>query len=154
MNFKSNTIFDESLMLSSDHKISDTELFNVLGARAESLNREPESDIAGFHAAVELPEGIDDELANLGRRIFRRVEREVFALLCGTAEDDNADREKLRNTIGLGPDVVVAGIVSVLVSGLGMAPAIASVVAALLIRRIFQPTYEETCVFWRERLES
>ena len=150
MSNKSEKIVVESTSFVSDERISDNDLFAELGARAEALSQDPEAKAAGLSAQAE---GVGDTIAALGRRVYGRIERELYALLCGTDEDDSEDREKLKASIGLGTDVVVAGIVTVLVSGLGLAPAIASVVAALLIRRVFKPGYKETCEFWGERLK-
>jgi hypothetical protein len=52
---------------------------------------------------------------------------------------------------GAGLGAVVAG---VLISSFGVAPAVAAVVAALLIKRIIKPGQEELCVVWKERLDD
>jgi hypothetical protein len=126
-------------------------LFAELGRLARQLAAEPSR--AGNLAAgpavtaeAAVPEGLFGDLALLGRRIFNRVRREFADLLCGTGEEDVADRERLRDAFGLGGDALTAAIASVLISAFGLAPAAATIIAALLLRRVVMPTVEETCV--------
>jgi hypothetical protein len=73
------------------------------------------------------------------------VRSEFANLLCGTAQEDVAERERLRDAFGVGGDALTAAIASVLISAFGLAPAVATIVAALLLRRVVMPTVEETC---------
>jgi len=89
-----------------------------------------------------------DDLSKLGKRILRRLERELHSLLCGTTDEDKQDRDDL----GIGRDSVIAAITIALVSGLGVAPTIAALVAAIIMRRLADPTLDELCVYWAESI--
>ena len=134
---------------------SDEDLFAELGMRAQMIQAYPDraGDLSISSADFPAAEGLRSGFAELGRRIFARLEREFHALLCGSQTSDTSDRAKLRDAFGLGADAVTAAIVGVLTGGLGIAPAIAAVVAALLVRRVLQPTYQETCALWSTRFE-
>jgi len=105
------------------------------------------ADAPSDHVLVSLSPGDPRQLA---RRIVNRLQREVFALLCGTAPQDVADRAAL----GLDGAPVVAAVTIALTAGLGVAAAVAAVVAALILRRIVQPTLSELCSHWREQLPA
>jgi hypothetical protein len=95
-----------------------------------------------------------DDIKELSTRIFRRVERELHSIVCGSASEDKKDRDSILKATGLGDVALGAAIYSVLTGPLGMAPAIATVLAALLIKRIFVPSGEEVCKFWGEKIAA
>lgn len=132
----------------------DEALFRELGHRAYKLEALPESALSdGLQDdGTQALEGLGEYFSALGRRIFRRVTREMHGLLCGDRAEDASDRAKLRNAFGLGGDAVVTAIVSVLTSVFGIANPIAAVIAALIAKRLLKPAYEETCSYWGEQL--
>jgi len=88
----------------------------------------------------------------LGKRILARLSRELHKLLCGDSEEDEADREDLKQAFGLGEAAVTGAIVTLLTGSFGVLPGIAVIVAALLANRVLKPTAEETCTLWGETL--
>ncbi|MDW7557519.1 MULTISPECIES: hypothetical protein [Azospirillum] len=96
--------------------------------------------------------GIDDELEELGKRICNRWNRELFALVCGSREEDQKDRALILSQFGIDRDVAVAAIATLLVSSFGVIPAVATLVATMFLKRLANPTKEEVCKFWSERL--
>lgn len=127
-------------------------LFAELGRRAALIEADPA--LAGDldPASGPVPEAFLSSFADLGRRIFARVEAQLHALMCGTGGEDAADRARLRDAFGLGGDALTGAIVAVLTGSFGLAPAIAAVVAAILLRVVLKPAYAETCAYWGERL--
>lgn len=93
-----------------------------------------------------------DDLRTLGRRLLARWNRELYKVMCGSDKGDASDRESLFKALGLGDVAVAAAITAVLVSSFAMAPAIATVVAALVVKRIVVPAGGEICAFWGEQL--
>jgi lysophospholipase L1-like esterase len=98
-------------------------------------------------------EGALDDFFLLGRRIVARLHRELFGLLCGASEADKADRTALREAIGVGEAALAAYLVGLLTGGAFALPAVvAAPVAALLMRRFFAATWEETCTLCGEKI--
>lgn len=85
--------------------------------------------------------------ATLGERVLTRLEIEVHDLLCGRSAAAGGDR----NALGLGSDTALAGLVAVMTNGLSVAPQVAAVAAALLVRRLGRPAWEEVCEVWSEK---
>lgn len=94
-----------------------------------------------------------DELRKVGTRLLARWSRELFKVMCGNAEDDAKDRESLIKAMGLG-DIAVAGAITAFLGSLGVVPALAVVVAALVVKRIITPGAETVCEYWAEQLKN
>ena len=131
----------------------ENQLYEQLGIRARALGRAPQ--LAGeFAPAVAFDSatmGPLETVRDFGKRIFERLQREAHDLMCG---DDDADRSDLLDAIGVGETAVAAVLAGLIVTHLGVAPAIAAVVAALIIKRFFRPAYEEFCAVWKEKLPA
>lgn len=95
-----------------------------------------------------------DDLRELGRRLLARWSRELFKVMCGDAQVDQKDRESLLKSIGLGDIAVASAITAVLISSFAVAPAVATVIAALVVKRIVGPAGEEACKVWAEKLPA
>lgn len=129
-------------------------LFAELGIRASAL-AEDLAVAASFDPVVSYSEaqmGAMDDVRALGRRLFRRWNRELHALICGHDPDDEKERKEVAAAIGLGQTGFAAYLAIMLVSSFGLAPAIAAVVAAIVVRRLFRPAIEELCAAWAETL--
>ena len=105
-----------------------------------------------------LEGGLEGGLPAIGavtRRLLRRWERELYDLLCGQDADDTADRAKLRDAAGLGPDALIGALAGWLVAGpLGVPALLAGVLAAILVKRFGTATLAEMCLIWKERLDA
>jgi hypothetical protein len=132
----------------------ESQLYEELGIRSKAIGRQPE--IAGsFNPALSFDQaamGSLDEVRKLGQRIYRRWHREAYALCCGDSPDDKKDRQTISGAFGLGAAAVAASLATALVGTFGLAPAIAAVIAALVIKRVFRPAYQEFCLAWKEQL--
>ena len=95
--------------------------------------------------------GIKDDLKVLGQRILRRWNRSAYEVICGDDPDDAKAREDVKKAIGLG-DAAVIGAGSYALIGIGLMPALAPVVAAILVKKFFKVAASEVCVFWKENL--
>jgi len=95
-----------------------------------------------------------DDLRDVGRRLLKRWMRELHKVACGDADQDKADRESIIKTLGLGDVAVGGAIAAVLVGSFAVAPAVATVIAALIVKRIVEPAGQEICKFWDEQLQE
>jgi hypothetical protein len=140
-----------ALLIQSD----ESQLYEQLGIRASAIERRPE--LAGsFDPPVTFDEvamGPLDSVRELGLRIFRRWESSAYGLACGQGADDEDDRKSLTDTFGVNSTTVAAFMAALLVSHFGLAPAIAAVIAAIIVKRFFRPAYEEFCAVWGERVK-
>ena len=130
------------------------QLYEELGLRKYAMLAEParagafDSD-ATFDAPFAGPQ---DVLRDVGRRFFERFNRDAYELVCGISEADAAQRKKILESINLGETAFAAVLVGALMSTFGFAPAVASVVAALIVRLFFRNAYGATCDVWKQRL--
>lgn len=141
-----------ALLMESD----ESQLYEELGIRSAAIDQRPE--LAGSFAPLvtfdEVAMGPLDSVRELGRRIFRRWENSAYGLACGTGVSDEGDRKALAGAFGGNSTTVAAFMAAMLVSQFGLAPAIAAVVAAIIVRRFFRPAYQEFCAAWGERIAA
>ena len=130
-------------------------LYEQLGIRATSLADAPQ--LAGDFAAAATYNAVVmgplDTVRDLGKRIFDRWNREAYGLVC-SGGGDAKDRKAILDSIGVGQTAFAALLASTIVTTFGLAPAIASVIAAIVVKRFFRPAYEEFCEVWKEKLPA
>jgi hypothetical protein len=136
--------------------LSDADLLRQLGARTEAIRKNRE--VAGRVELLPEPtvmaeSAVTDVVFTVGKRIFRRVSREMYSLVCGDENGDAEDRKRVLATIGMDDAALASTITAILMSSFGMAPALATVAGALLVKRVFQPSGEEVCAYWKEHLD-
>jgi hypothetical protein len=130
------------------------QLFAELGLRQKAIENDPaQAGLFETTATYDAPfAGPLDALKEFGQRFFDRVNKDVYNLVCGDDRENAAERKKLLDALGLG-DVAFAGVLtSVLVSSFGWAPAIATVVAALVVKLFFKNAHAAMCEVWKKRL--
>jgi hypothetical protein len=130
-------------------------LYEQLGIRATAFADAPQ--LAGEFAPVVSYDAVVmgplDTVRELGKRIFDRWNREAYGLVCGGG-GDSKDRDALLDSIGVGQTAFAALLASIIVTTFGLAPAIAAVIAAIVVKRFFRPAYEEFCGVWKEKLPA
>jgi len=93
-----------------------------------------------------------DALKDFGRSFFNRFSKDAYALICGADQANTDERRKLMDASGLGPAAFASALTLALMSWFGWAPAIATVVAALIMRLFFKNAYDSMCDTWKARL--
>jgi len=94
-----------------------------------------------------------EEWKAFGKRLLLRWSRALHDFVCTNADEDRDLKDKIRNALTAG-----AGSTAVLAAGIttafGLAPAVAAIIAALLVRLIVAPAHEEVCSTWTEWLSK
>jgi hypothetical protein len=132
------------------------QLFTELGLRHEAIKLDPSQaglyqTTATYDAAMMGPL---DFLKEWGQNFFDRFSKDVYGLVCGIDKENSDERKKLLQAFGLGDAAFGAALTAVLMSWFGWAPAIAAVVAALVVKLFFKNAYASMCEVWKKRLPA
>jgi len=132
------------------------QLYETLGIRSKALSLDL-STSGSFEPEVVYDEaqmGVLDDIREFGQRLFQRWNRAAYGLICGKEAENEEERKKLRDAFGMGKVTFGAVMAGFLVSTFALAPAIAAVVAAIVVKLFFHPTYVEFCQTWGKKLEA
>ena len=135
-------------------KADENQLYEQLGIRAKAIAEDPMKG-SSFEPQVTYDQaqmGLKEDVLNFGKRLFRRWNVQAYGLICGSDAEDEKDRGALVSVFGISDVAVAAALSGLLVTHLGLAPALAAVIAALAIKRFFRPAYEEFCELWKKNL--
>ena len=132
------------------------ELYRLLALRMKTLERNP--SIAGEFAPTtiaptELGIAVPDLVA-FGRSAFVRLSRAGHGLICGTDANQGFQLQRLLSTIGTDTAAVSAAVAALLISQLAMAPAIAGVVATIIVGKVAPKSLEALCETWGSKLAA
>jgi hypothetical protein len=126
------------------------QLFAELGIRARALSRHPAA-AGSFDPDVRYNEvwmGDVDDVRVFGSRLYERWDRALHDLVCHNDPAASAERKALSDALGLGEPAFAASLAMLLVSSLGIAPAVASVAAVIVVKRFVSPTLDGLCQAW------
>lgn len=144
-------------------ELDDDVLEAQLGARAQAIG----DDVAGGVATrgvdltswesidvnVAARASIDQRFLDAGKRLFDRVNPLAYELMCKPiGVDDTETRKILDETINQNYSKAVGMLAPVLVSGLGLAPAIATLLATLIIKKVSKYLATGICETWEKSL--
>ncbi len=124
-------------------EMSEEQLLREIGLRARTFAMFP---AAANCVGKSVPQAVAlerawDDLSEFGGWIFRRLNRQISSAPFG--DHDGDDAEHPRNGVDRA-ESAAGSIVSTLTATLGVAPAIASVVTALALKRLLKPGWDET----------
>lgn len=130
------------------------QLYAELGLRQKAIQADPNQ--AGMFETTATYDaefaGPLDALKDFGRRFFNRFSNDAYSLVCGTDQENSQERKNLLDAFGGGPTAFAAALTAALMSWFGWAPAIAAVVAALIVKLFFKNAYGAMCDVWKQRL--
>ena len=142
-------------------ELDDDVLEAQLGSRAQAIK----DDLAGRGArGVDLTSwesidvnvaaraSIDPRFLEAGKRVFDRVNPLTYELMCKPLGDDAETQKILDETINQNYSKAVGMLAPVLVSGLGLAPAIATLLATLIIKKVSKYLATGICETWDKNL--
>jgi hypothetical protein len=132
----------------------ETQLYEQLGIRAKAIAEDPGKG-SSFEPDVTYDEtkmGLKEDVLNFGKKLFKRWNEQAYKIMCGTDPEDQKDREELKKAFNVSEVSVAATLSALLVTNFGLAAAVAAVIAAIVIKRFFRPSYEEFCKFWKSKI--
>jgi hypothetical protein len=136
------------LQSDEDQLLAQLGMRTVVATRDLKRSGDPKLSLAPEEMATM---GITDDMKALGSRIFRRWNRSAYELACGADADDEKTRSELRKALGIGEAAAIGVLTGALIS-VGLMAALAPVVAAIVVKKFFDPAYGEFCSFWKEKL--
>lgn len=95
---------------------------------------------------------IDLKLLEAGQQLFDRVNPLVYELMCKPLGNDPQTQKILDEAIGQNYTKAAGMLTPVLISGLGLAPAIATLLATLIIKKIANYSATAICDTWKQNL--
>jgi len=136
--------------------LDENQLYGELAVRLQEIKRDPTAS-ANFDLKVD-PKleamGALQDIRDFGRRFFDRMSRQACGVMCGPDADNTNERHQLAQAFGIGKDAVAPALAALFVAHLGLAPAIAAVLAALAIKVFFKPAYDAMCDVWKDKLKE
>jgi hypothetical protein len=95
---------------------------------------------------------IDPRFLEAGKQLFDRVNPLVYELMCKPLGDDTETQKILDETINQNYTKAAGMLAPVLVSGVGLAPAVATLVATLIIKKVSKYIATGICETWKKSL--
>jgi hypothetical protein len=132
------------------------QLYQELGLRLRAMQENPALS-GSFTPQIDThleALGPVEDLKDFGQRFFKRVNKQAYQLICGTEAADSEERENIIDAFGIGREAVAPAIAALLVTHMGMAPAIAAVVTTLILRLVFRNAFESMCEVWGEKFQE
>ena len=140
-------------------EFDDDQLMLHLGMSAKGISEDPEGQTRSASidlvdlSIYEITRGNEDTL-NFGQRLFKRLNASSYELLCKDPFDDGETLKKLNEALKDSTAKAAGFLAPVLVANLGLAPAVAAIVAALIIKTISKAIADEICSTWKKSLEA
>jgi hypothetical protein len=133
----------------------DASLELLLGMRAQAIEKSPalKEDLDFLPPYDTTTMGSIDGVKMMGRRIFKRWNKELYGVVCGEEQEDMEQRRKIMTalTISVG---AAAGAVAMALTTFAVPAALAVVIAPIVVKRLIVPGKEEMCAAWLEEINS
>jgi len=130
------------------------ELVRLLGVRQAAIEKDP-SIQGSFDPDVQQEDYAWADVVTVGKRIWNTLHIQAYNFVCGDDEESKEWRERIIGALGVSVAAGVVALSNALIS-IGIAAALAGVLAALLIKHFFIPAakdgYETACKLWKEEL--
>ena len=149
------------VIVASLWELDDDVLEAQLGSRVQAIG----DDIAGRGArGVDLTSwesidvnvaaraSIDPRFLEAGKRVFDRVNPLTYELMCKPLGDDAETQKILDETINQNYTKAAGMLAPVLVSGVGLAPAVATLLATLIIKKVSKYIATGICETWEKNV--
>lgn len=136
-------------------KADTASLYADLGAytSAFAMDPKPFSDPTAVIAKDATHAGVLTEAIDVGKKVFKRWQKAIYELVCGSGATDVEARQSILSALKLNsPDALATAITLALVTYFSVGPAIAVIVGVLFAKVLFPPIGEEVCTFWKGKI--
>ena len=142
-------------------ELDDDVLEAQLGARTQAIGDDVAGGVArgvdltsweSIDVNVAARAAIDPRFLDAGRQLFDRVNPLVYQLMCKPLGDDAETQKILDETINQNYTKAAGMLAPVLVSGVGLAPAVATLLATLIIKKVSKYLATGICETWQKSL--
>ena len=149
------------VLVESLWELDEEQLAAQIGARAQAIEEDAaalgtrEIDSASLDSIdvnVAARASIERTLLEAGQRLFDRVNPLVYELMCQPLGNDPQTQKILDEAIAQNYTKAAGMLAPVLISGFGLAPAIATLLATLIIKKIANYSATEICDSWKQNL--
>jgi hypothetical protein len=123
-----------------------------LGLQVQGTAKGLTLDSIDLDAAARAP--ISPEVLAAGQQLLKRLNSGLYDLMCNPLGSDSETEKVLDEVINQNYTKAAGILAPVLVSGLGLAPAIATLIATLVIKKIAKAGSEEICKSWKASLPT
>jgi hypothetical protein len=110
------------------------------------------ASLDSIDAGVASKGAINPRFLETGKRLFDRVNPLVYDLMCKPLGDNTDTQKILDETISQNYTKAAGMLAPVLVSGVGLAPAVATLLATLIIKKIANMGAKAICETWEKSL--
>jgi len=107
-------------------------------------------DSIDLDAAARAP--ISPEVLATGQQLLKRLSAGLYDLMCNPLGSDSEAQNVLDEVINQNYVKAAGMLAPLLVSGLGLAPAIATLIATLVVKKIATSSSQEICKVWKASL--
>ncbi|MEG3862139.1 hypothetical protein [Microcoleus sp. herbarium12] len=149
------------VLVKSLWELDEDQLAVQIGDRAQAI----EDDAAGLGTRgidpasldsidvnVAARASIDPRLLQAGQRLFDRVNPLVYDLMCKPLLNDPQTQKILDEAIDQNYTKAAGMLAPILISGVGLAPAVATLVATLIVKKIANYSATAICDTWKQNL--
>ena len=141
---------EAALVLASD--FDETALLHEIGRRIELIKADPGASTIGLaEVSSSSYEGVFDAFHDIGRRVMRRVYRELAAVACGDRASEVGTHARLAAAIEAGRVVLARYLVGYFGSDFALPVAVATVAAAIVLRSVATANLPAACAAWRAK---
>lgn len=123
-----------------------------LGLQVQGTAKGLTIDSIDLDAAARAP--ISPEVLAAGQQLLKRLNSGLYDLMCNPLGSDSETEKVLDEVINQNYVKAAGMLAPLLVSGLGLAPAIATLIATLVVKKIAKAGSEEICKSWKASLPT
>jgi len=149
-------------MVASLWELDEDQLEAQIGSRVQAIGDDvaigvtrgvDPASLESIDVNVAARASIDPRFLAAGRQLFDRINPLTYELMCKPLGGDDAETRKiLDETINQNYTKAAGMLAPVLVSGAGLAPAVATLLATLIIKKVSTYLATEICETWEKSL--